>query len=139
MDSLTLDRYRQIIESILIEYTKIPYAHSEIQTEAVFDRVHDRYMLVNTGWEPASASTVAWSTWTSWTEKSGSSATAWNTVSPGNSSPRGFPKSTSYWPSGRSNSGGIPIMRRHSGWDQDAEGPGKVQRMSGTGTITPPR
>ena len=51
MDSLTLDRYRQIIESILLEYTKIPYAYGEIQTGAVFDRVHDRYLLVNTGWD----------------------------------------------------------------------------------------
>jgi hypothetical protein len=51
MDSVTLDRYRQIIESILLEYTKIPYAYGEIQTEAVFDRVHDRYLLVNTGWD----------------------------------------------------------------------------------------
>jgi hypothetical protein len=51
MDSLTLDRYRQIIESILLKYTKIPYAYGDIQTEAAFDRVHDRYLLVNTGWD----------------------------------------------------------------------------------------
>jgi len=51
MDSLTLDRYRQIIESILLEYTKIPYAYGEIQTEAVLDQVRDRYLLVNTGWD----------------------------------------------------------------------------------------
>jgi hypothetical protein len=51
MDSLTLDRYRQIIESILTEYTRIPYAYGDIQTEGVFDRQRDRYLLVNTGWE----------------------------------------------------------------------------------------
>jgi hypothetical protein len=51
MDTLTLDRYRQIIESILLEYTKIPYAYGEIETEAVFDRVRDRYLLMNTGWD----------------------------------------------------------------------------------------
>ena len=51
MDTLTLDRYRQIIESILLEYTKIPYAYGEIETEAVFDRLHDRYLLMNTGWD----------------------------------------------------------------------------------------
>ena len=45
------DRCRQIIESILVEYTKIPYAHGDIQTEAVFDRTRDRYLLVNTGWD----------------------------------------------------------------------------------------
>ena len=44
MDSLTLDRYRQIIESILTEYTRIPYAYGDIQTEAVFDRNRDRYL-----------------------------------------------------------------------------------------------
>jgi hypothetical protein len=51
MDSLTLDRDRQIIESILLEYTTIPYAYGDIQTEAVFDRQRDRYLLVNTGWD----------------------------------------------------------------------------------------
>ncbi len=47
----TLDTYREIIENILVEYTKIPYAYSDIQTEAAFDRKHDRYLLVNVGWD----------------------------------------------------------------------------------------
>ncbi len=47
----TLDTYRQIIEDILIEYTKIPYAHVDVQTEAIFDRTNDRYALVNIGWD----------------------------------------------------------------------------------------
>ena len=51
MDSLTLDQYRETIEAILNEYTKIPYAYGDIQTEAVFDRQRDRYLLVNTGWD----------------------------------------------------------------------------------------
>jgi hypothetical protein len=37
----TLETYRQIIETILIEYTKIPYAHGDIQTETLFDRKND--------------------------------------------------------------------------------------------------
>jgi XisI protein len=49
MDSL--DSYRDLIESILVEYTRIPYAYGDIQTEAVFDRVRDRYVLVNVGWD----------------------------------------------------------------------------------------
>lgn len=49
MDSL--DMYRQIIEAILTEYTRIPYAYGDIQTEAVFDRERDRYLLVNVGWD----------------------------------------------------------------------------------------
>ena len=46
-----LDTYRETIEAILDEYTRIPYAYGDIQTEAVFDRVHDRYVLMNVGWE----------------------------------------------------------------------------------------
>jgi hypothetical protein len=51
----TLDKYRQIIETIFTEYTKIPYAYGDIQTEAIFDRTHDRYLLVNVGWEEDSS------------------------------------------------------------------------------------
>ena len=47
----TLEIYRQIIETILTEYTRIPYAYGDIQTESVFDRTHDRYLLVNVGWD----------------------------------------------------------------------------------------
>ncbi len=46
----SLDEVRSIIESILIEYTKIPYAYGDIQTEAIFDRTRDRYVLMNVGW-----------------------------------------------------------------------------------------
>jgi len=49
MDSL--DSTRETVERILTEYTRIPYAFGEIQTEAVFDRQHDRYLLVNVGWD----------------------------------------------------------------------------------------
>jgi len=47
----TLESYRQIIENILNEYTQIPYAYGDIQTEAVFDRKNDRYVLMNVGWD----------------------------------------------------------------------------------------
>src|SRR3954454_1573100 len=47
----TLERDRSLIESILIEYTKIPYAYGDFQTEAIFDRVRDRYILMNVGWD----------------------------------------------------------------------------------------
>jgi hypothetical protein len=46
-----LDCYRAIIESILIEYTRIPYSHGDFRTEAVFDRTRDRYVLMNVGWD----------------------------------------------------------------------------------------
>jgi len=46
-----LDKYRELIETILTEYTRIPYAYGDIQTKAVFDRNRDRYLLVNIGWD----------------------------------------------------------------------------------------
>jgi XisI protein len=48
MDSLSL--YRKAIEDILSEYASVPYAFGDIQTEPVFDRSRDRYLLVNVGW-----------------------------------------------------------------------------------------
>ena len=46
----TLD-YRQIIQQILIEYTKIPYAYGQIQTQLISDRNSNHYLLMNVGWE----------------------------------------------------------------------------------------
>lgn len=47
----TVNRYRQLIQKILIEYTQIPYAHGDIQFETVFDREADRYLVVILGRE----------------------------------------------------------------------------------------
>lgn len=47
----TVERYRDIIESILIQYTKIPYSHGDFRSEAVFDRTRDHYLLMNVGWD----------------------------------------------------------------------------------------
>lgn len=47
----TLEHYRDIIEAILDEYTRIPNAYGDIRTEAVYDRSNDRYLLVNVGWD----------------------------------------------------------------------------------------
>ena len=44
-------KYRETLENILLEHTKIPYAIGDITTEAVFDRDKDRYLLVNVGWD----------------------------------------------------------------------------------------
>lgn len=46
----TLDAYRQIIEATLTEYANVPYAYGNIQTEVIFDRSNDHYLLVNIGW-----------------------------------------------------------------------------------------
>src|SRR5208337_3516662 len=110
MDSLTLDRYRQIIESILLEYTQIPYAYGEIQTEAVFDREHDRYLLVNTGWDTGKRVHGCLVHVDLVDENSGSSATDCSTASPENSSPREYQKSTSFSRSGHRRFAGLLIM-----------------------------
>lgn len=47
----TLENYRQIIERILQEYAQTPYAYGDIQTQAIFDRTNDHYLLVNVGWD----------------------------------------------------------------------------------------
>jgi hypothetical protein len=47
----TVKNYRQIVEEILIEYARIPYAHGDIQIVPVFDRESDRYLLIIMGRE----------------------------------------------------------------------------------------
>ena len=49
MDSLV--RFRGVIQRILTDYTKIPYAHGDIQFETIFDRESDRYLVVILGRE----------------------------------------------------------------------------------------
>ena len=48
MDSI--EAYRQIIERTLTDSASVPYAHGSVQTEPVFDRDRNRYLLVNVGW-----------------------------------------------------------------------------------------
>ena len=43
--------YRQIIEKILREYVDFLAQDDAIQLELVFDHEHDRYLLVETGWQ----------------------------------------------------------------------------------------
>ena len=49
MDSL--ETYREIIERVLSDYAAVPYAHGDFQTEVVFDRDRDRYLLIDVGWD----------------------------------------------------------------------------------------
>jgi len=46
----TLDKYRYLIQQVLTEYTKIPYAYGQIQIETIFDPTSDRYLLMIVGW-----------------------------------------------------------------------------------------
>jgi hypothetical protein len=47
----TLNQYRCLLERILEEYTVIPYAHSDLHCDALFDRERDRYALITHGWD----------------------------------------------------------------------------------------
>jgi hypothetical protein len=51
MDSAQLDHYRQVIETILNDYASLRYSYGDIQSEVVFDRIHDRYLWMNVGWD----------------------------------------------------------------------------------------
>ncbi|MFO0759829.1 MAG: XisI protein [Byssovorax sp.] len=49
MDTRAADR--EVIENVLAEYAAIPYAHGHVETETVFDRTSDRYLLMIVGHE----------------------------------------------------------------------------------------
>ncbi|MBI5653209.1 MAG: XisI protein [Chloroflexi bacterium] len=46
----TLDTYRQIIQNVLAEYTRIPYAYGQLECRTIFDRDRDSYLLLTLGW-----------------------------------------------------------------------------------------
>lgn len=50
MDSLNTD-YRQIIEKLLKEYADFLNQDDGIEQELIFDREHNRYLLLETGWQ----------------------------------------------------------------------------------------
>jgi hypothetical protein len=43
--------YANIVEQVLDEYTKVPYAHGDLTCEAIFDRTRGRFILVTLGWD----------------------------------------------------------------------------------------
>ncbi|MCU0482524.1 MAG: XisI protein [Anaerolineae bacterium] len=48
----TYESERQLVERILGEYASIPYSNEpSLETQTVFDRVNDHYILMNVGWE----------------------------------------------------------------------------------------
>jgi hypothetical protein len=49
MDSL--NEYRQIIQEILREYAKIPYAYGDLEQQVIIDNNQDNYLLITMGWE----------------------------------------------------------------------------------------
>ncbi|WP_129633039.1 XisI protein [Candidatus Oscillochloris fontis] len=49
MDTIT--HYRNVIQQVLLEYTKTPYARGDIQCKPVFDTVRNSFMLITEGWD----------------------------------------------------------------------------------------
>jgi hypothetical protein len=49
-----LDEYRKLIKQILTRYAQLrnPESTFDVETELVFDEVHDHYMLLRLGWWP---------------------------------------------------------------------------------------
>jgi hypothetical protein len=50
MDSVSAD-YRNIVEKVMQDYIDFLGSNDQVQAELVFDYIHDRYLLVETGWE----------------------------------------------------------------------------------------
>lgn len=46
-----LEKLRATVETVLTKYTQPPFVEEGIEIEVVFDRQHDRYLLVEVGWE----------------------------------------------------------------------------------------
>jgi len=46
-----LIKYRNIIESVLLTYTEVPYSHGELICKPIFDEIHASYLLMTLGWD----------------------------------------------------------------------------------------
>ena len=45
----TIAAYRQIVQHVLTDYARIPFAYGDIEAQTVFDREADRYLLMLVG------------------------------------------------------------------------------------------
>lgn len=46
-----LDPWRDALERILGEHAALPSSYGDIRSEVLFDRKHDRYLLIDVGWK----------------------------------------------------------------------------------------
>ncbi|MGB3514509.1 MAG: XisI protein [Microcoleaceae cyanobacterium] len=46
-----INRYREIIEKLIKEYSSDEYKRSGVDRELIFDTKNDHYQIVNVGWE----------------------------------------------------------------------------------------
>jgi hypothetical protein len=44
-------KYREIVQSLLLPYAAHRYANADVENEAVFDREHDHYLIMQVGWQ----------------------------------------------------------------------------------------
>jgi XisI protein len=49
MDTTSI--YRNIIEQIILRYARLRPSHGDIRLDEVFDETHDRYALMQVGWD----------------------------------------------------------------------------------------
>jgi len=45
-----LARYRQLVQQMLLEYSKVKPAYGDIEVETIFDTERDHYEIVHVGW-----------------------------------------------------------------------------------------
>ena len=46
-----LDRYRQAIQTIILQRQGLRLAHGNVETEIIFDKERDHYQIVHVGWD----------------------------------------------------------------------------------------
>lgn len=46
-----LDRFREIVRRVIEDYASGKPSNGQIETEAVIDREHDRYLVMHVGWD----------------------------------------------------------------------------------------
>lgn len=47
----TLEKYQKIIEDILTDYIKIPYANRQLEIKLIIDRTATNYIVMTLGWQ----------------------------------------------------------------------------------------
>lgn len=47
----TTAKYREIIKQTILEYAKFRPSHGNIRLDPIFDEMHDRYGLMQVGWD----------------------------------------------------------------------------------------
>lgn len=47
----TTATYRDIVKQVILKYAKLRPSHGDIRLDAVFDETHDRYALMQVGWD----------------------------------------------------------------------------------------